>query len=369
MGTETRMEHIWKRIIDFGIKPMGSANLYQTGTYLQQVMKGICGQAQIHEYASDCREPVKWELTDEKGCQIEAYPFLDSGEGSFDGKLEDAGVHRIWDMYVWKRYMITGEDGNVQAYVTVRGNGQAIPQMLFATGSLPHLLVGREMEGKLRETAETGGKLSGFVCIRHPVHLVCRNVTGRLGQGNRKVILCAHYDTVYSTCGAYDNAAGTAVVLEVAQRIKEAYHLCTQLQFILMDGEEYNLRGSRFEASGDQEEILFVLNIDGVGRENVMEVWSGPETFERKLRSILSRSDEEFRPEYICPPPPGSDHAPYYEKGIDACMLTFNDQKILHLPEDVYEKSKLRNMEKMVRIVLEVLEGLQVIEKCKGEKL
>ena len=44
-------------------------------------------------------------------------------------------------------------------------------------------------------------------------------------------------------------------------------------------------------------------------------------------------------------------------------MLTFNDQGILHTPEDIYEESKLKNMEKMVNIVIEVLEGLHVIEK------
>ena len=43
-------------------------------------------------------------------------------------------------------------------------------------------------------------------------------------------------------------------------------------------------------------------------------------------------------------------------------MLTFNDQGILHTPEDIIEKSKLRNMEKMVRLNLELLERIGVIK-------
>ena len=50
-------------------------------------------------------------------------------------------------------------------------------------------------------------------------------------------------------------------------------------------------------------------------------------------------------------------------KGIPVCMLTFNDQGILHTPEDIIEKSKLRNMEKMVRLNLELLERIGVIQR------
>ena len=104
------------------------------------------------------------------------------------------------------------------------------------------------------------------------------------------------------------------------------------------------------------------MNIDGVGREKVLEVWSGPEQVERKIRKILGESKEEFSPIYICPPPPGSDHAPYFDMGIPVCMLTFNDQGILHSPEDIYRESLIPNMEEMVRISMDLLEKLGIIE-------
>lgn len=162
--------------------------------------------------------------------------------------------------------------------------------------------------------------------------------------------------------GAYDNAAGTAVVLETARQLTQ-YGLNKKIEILLTDGEEFNLKGARFRAAEERGDISFVLNIDGVGREDILEVWCGPETFERKVRAVLDKSKEKFIPRYICPPPPGSDHAPFYEKGIPVCMLTFNDQGILHTPEDIIEKSKLRNMEKMVRLNLELLERIGVIQR------
>lgn len=357
------MKDQWKNLIDYGVKPMGSKNLYRAGIYLKGIMETICCDVSIYEYPEEGWEPISWELSDESGKKIQAYPFLESGScDKFEGYVRYAGCHRVWAMYVWKRYMLAGEDGEIKAYVTVRGNGNAIPQMLFAKGELPHFLVGAEDEKTLEEARVENRKIRGSIRTRKACRSVCRNISGYLGEGDEKVVLCAHYDTVYSTCGAYDNAAGVAVILEAARRIK-SYKFHSRIQLLLTDGEEFDLRGSRHQAVQDEENINFVLNVDGVGRENVLEVWSGPESFERKIRAVLDRSNEDFHAEYICPPPPGSDHAPYYDKGIDACMLTFNDQGILHTPEDIYEESKLKNMEKMVKIVIEVLEGLHVIEK------
>ena len=74
-----------------------------------------------------------------------------------------------------------------------------------------------------------------------------------------------------------------------------------------------------------------VLNVDGVGGRESWKSGAGPEPFERQISvKYLGQSREDFTPVFKSPPPPGSDHVPYYEKGIPVCMLTFNDQGILH---------------------------------------
>ena len=164
--------------------------------------------------------------------------------------------------------------------MTVRGGEEAIPQMLFQGKSrIPHFLVGEEERNFLEEACRTGAVLEGYAAARWIPGAQCRNVVGHLGQGSRKVVICGHYDTVYATKGAYDNSAGAAVVLELGRRLKK-YRLHAEIELLLTDGEEFDLEGARnrYRKCAGQE-ISMVLNIDGVGRQKILEVWSGPEPF------------------------------------------------------------------------------------------
>lgn len=79
---------------------------------------------------------------------------------------------------------------------------------------------------------------------------IYRNVIGTasplsLQEGkNAPLIIAAHYDTVESSPGADDNASALAVLLEVAQRLKEI-SLERPVQCIAFCLEEENLLGSR----------------------------------------------------------------------------------------------------------------------------
>jgi Zn-dependent M28 family amino/carboxypeptidase len=163
---------------------------------------------------------------------------------------------------------------------------------------------------------------------------------------------------MYNTKGAYDNGAGAVVAVETAMMLagKPGW---PDVDIVLMDAEECRLEGSRYYASKtDADEVRFVVNIDGIGRGDIMEVWSGPEAFERKLVELL-RTDGDFPNKvYKNPPPPGSDHAPFYEKGIDCCMFTVNDQDIIHTARDDYNADMLKNMEKMPAFIIKTIEGL-----------
>ena len=361
------MKKNWKRILDFGPKPFGSSALSKCSYYLKETLEKITDNACRDVYKRCAWDAGEWQLEIEghKRGQLESYLFLGSGASDgFTGTLRYAGHNRVWDMYVWDRYSVVDKEEHIVAYITVRGNGEAIPQMLFTGRSeLPHYIVGEKEKEFVARACETGARVKGFAQAAWKENAECIDVVGTIGQGNGKIILCGHYDTVYSTPGAYDNAAGTAVILELARRLKEKYKSRYTIQFLLTDGEEFDLQGARARCgSGRDDDTVFFLNIDGVGRDKVLEVWSGPEPMERKIRSILSGSSEQFEALYKCPPPPGSDHAPYFAKGIPVCMLTFNDQGILHSPKDIYEESKLDNMAVMVRISLGLLEQMGMIE-------
>ncbi len=354
------MEMEWKRIIDFGPHPFGSERLKECGQYIYENMKSMYPDTRNVLFKDDAFEAGDWCLT-VNGTAMESYVALGSGCGRAEGRIEFAGIHRIWDMYAWKRYAIVDAGGAICGYITVRGKGKGIPQTIAeGNTALPHFIVGSEHEGILRKAEENGQCVNAYANTSVIKGADGNDIVSRIAEGERRVVLMAHYDTVYNTAGAYDNSAGVAVAMEIARRIREREFL-RGLDIAFMDGEEFMLRGAEHLANVEGENIDFVINIDGVGRENLLEVWSGPEEFERSIRAFLKKLPVATKTLYTTPPPPGSDHAPYYRKGIPACMLTFNDQGVLHLPEDVYDERKLENMATMADIVVGMLEHFGVV--------
>lgn len=369
------MHDNWRQIISFGPRPMGSAAAEKCSVFLEKEMKNIFPQTETDIYHVQDWSTDGWQLHIQ-GCEnLESYLFLGSGASErFEGHLEFLGKNRLWNMYSWDRYAVVDKKGETVAYVTVRENGRAIPQMLFTGGTeLPHFLVGEERKQDIENAATQKSYINGYAAARWKPGK-CRDIVGSAENENlqavkKKIVICSHYDTVYNTVGAYDNAAGVAVTLELARRLKER-QLKYSVEVVLTDGEEYNLTGSRSRVKKwGTDNIVMALCIDGVGREKTLEVWSGPEPFERRIRKILKESNEIFTPVYQCPPPPGSDQEAYYAAGVPSCMLTFNDQGILHLPEDIYEEDKLENMKVMVNIAVELLEKLNIVDGKKEKEL
>lgn len=115
-------------------------------------------------------------------------------------------------------------------------------------------------------------------------------------------------------------------------------------------------RGIVYAKTVDPEQIDYLINVDGAGRGDVMELWCGYEKFERELIEYLDNDATFATKIYKNPPPPGSDHVPFYEKGINCVELTVNDQDLLHMPEDDYQPAVLENMKRLLPVVLKVID-------------
>jgi aminopeptidase YwaD len=88
------------------------------------------------------------------------------------------------------------------------------------------------------------------------------------GHAPPVLIVGAHYDAVPGSPGADDNGSGTAVVLELARRLR-VHVLPVELRLVFFDAEERGLVGSRAYAgslSGDERSrILGMINLETVG--------------------------------------------------------------------------------------------------------
>jgi len=83
---------------------------------------------------------------------------------------------------------------------------------------------------------------------------------------NKAIVVGGHYDSVASSPGADDNASGTAVVMEIARRLKTK-KLKYDVLFVLFSGEEQGLVGSRYWVRNHprSKDIEFMINADMVG--------------------------------------------------------------------------------------------------------
>lgn len=114
------------------------------------------------------------------------------------------------------------------------------------------------------------------------------------GSSEEVIIICAHYDSVWTGPGAFDNGGGTAAIMELA-RVYKKQGSKYNLRFCAFGGEETGLWGSksyvkqlkdkhdkvekarersRNPKKSELEHILFVINLDmmgmHVGRSNAL---------------------------------------------------------------------------------------------------
>lgn len=177
------------------------------------------------------------------------------------------------------------------------------------------------------------------------------------------IVLGAHHDHLGKRSdkiyfGADDDASGCAAVLEIARALKAAGGAKRSYLFILFDGEEIGLRGSRHFVSKptvEKEAIVAMLNLDMVGRGDVGHVClSGPRDWPM-LKAIADRfaPDVELRLEtkYDAEWRNASDHGPFADAKIPYHYFGVEDHEDYHKPTDTADKIVKDKIEKIARLV------------------
>ena len=100
-----------------------------------------------------------------------------------------------------------------------------------------------------------------------PARNVLAQLKGRGQPGKKKLMLCAHYDSVSVSPGAGDDASGVAVIIETLRALKAGPPLERDVIGLLVDGEENGFHGSRMFVDEHPwaSEVGVVLNFDARG--------------------------------------------------------------------------------------------------------
>ena len=185
------------------------------------------------------------------------------------------------------------------------------------------------------------------------------NVIGRrAGQGARRVICCAHFDTKPTTPGAIDNAAGVATILALAQLLQGSQPL-PPLEFIAFNGEDY------YAASGqvaylahDQQtfaDIALVINVDGVGvrgAKSSVALFACPDPLAARVRQTMTNHASLVEVE----PWPQGDHTLFWPQGVPALAVTSQGihgliGHVLHTPHDTVDLVSAEQIATVVNFV------------------
>lgn len=200
---------------------------------------------------------------------------------------------------------------------------------------------------------------------------VFRNIVGTLGgtvAAQERVLVVAHYDTKPGTPGADDNASAVAAMLEIARSLGRGRFERT-IQFVGFTLEEYGYQGSRRfarRARREGRQIVGVLDLEMVGftcpRQRLPPGVPGRKTGDfigvvgnKRSRSLLEafvgsarRAVPDLPVEtlvvkwngYLLPIVRLSDHAPFWDVGFPAVMITdtaFLRNPHYHQPSDTLD--------------------------------
>jgi len=231
---------------------------------------------------------------------------------------------------------------------------------------IPHVSVSYEVGERIRRLLiATGGSTTARLeteAVVQPTESF--NVIGSLGGGGsaNEILVSAHYDGVYGSPAAMDNASGVCVLLEVA-RVLARHHPAKpnrNIRFIAFAAEEKSLLGSRHYVQSpdiplDRITLVFTLDTLAAGRMKGYCVPTGTSLEAASaLNSVLSDADIP----YSCHISPmkhlddSGDGFPFAVRGVPTISpwrwryaASRPEHQYVHTPWDTIDKVDVRDLQ------------------------
>jgi len=203
-----------------------------------------------------------------------------------------------------------------------------------------------------------------------------RNVIGYIdNQAENTIIIGAHFDhlgyggegslfrdsikAVHN--GADDNASGTAVMLDLARKLKDKNKSNNYL-FMAFSGEEMGLLGSNYFVKNptiNTKAVSYMINMDMVGRlkqDSTLAVYGTGTS--PMFKQVLNAHNDKFKlienESGVGP----SDHTSFYLADIPVLHFFTGQHEDYHKPGDDSEKLNYAGMEKISSYIFDVISDL-----------
>ncbi|MEZ4708082.1 MAG: M20/M25/M40 family metallo-hydrolase [Caldilineaceae bacterium] len=391
-------QHLTTLCQEIGPRPIGSGQNRAAADYIQRVFKDAGLATERQEFPC-----VAWQLEEARleldGVVLAATantfsPAFDAAAPtvvlSTFGELENADLAQKIALLCGE--LATGPLAPLNSPIYLPDEHKKLGELLRAQSPLAVVMIAPEMgepvamidDWTLPMPSVTVSAAVGRTMISQsgqPLKLTIRsqrgqgtscNVIGHVDrQAQKRIVLCAHYDTKWGTPGAFDNGSGVAALLVLAEKLPRRVN-GFDLEFITFSGEEYNGLGDaaylqrfglepvRFGEMGDERppalsHIQMAINIDGVG------LISGTNTISLVHESAaLQQSVAEALQHYPAisqvAPWPASNHYTFYSHGVPCIVLgNSGGADVVHRPIDTIEWVSAAKIEEVVRLIVELV--------------
>jgi aminopeptidase YwaD len=240
------------------------------------------------------------------------------------------------------------EKGKPKAIITATERNSAFaggvyPFPMFEDGdfNIPSVFM-KDTEGE--KLLACAGQIVKIVSKAKRIPETAYNVIGRKSNETKnRIAITAHIDTKIDTPGAIDNGTGVAVLLALAEILKD-YSQKYPIELVVFNGEDYYGAPGQVkyveQNSGKFGDILLNINIDGAGFKEGLSCFSPfnlPENIDTALRKMLDNTPEivEGLPWYQ------GDHSLFLQNGCSAIAVSsqwfienMECQEITHTPKD-----------------------------------
>jgi hypothetical protein len=190
-----------------------------------------------------------------------------------------------------------------------------------------------------------------------------RNVIAELpGRSDDRILVTAHYDSVWHGPGAIDNASG----IEGVRRIGEALRgrdLQRTVQLVGFAAEEIKLTGSRWyvdeaKLRGELDTIAGVVNLDCIARCEKLNLLASPDALLGRAVECARGLGLLDRYELVTGPGTGGVDSQWFaDAGVPAATILHFPYDEYHLPADTPALVDERLMEDAVALALGLVES------------
>jgi hypothetical protein len=188
-----------------------------------------------------------------------------------------------------------------------------------------------------------------------------------LGLGDQHSLAPSQIGQIHH--GADDNASGTSAVLELADGFGHERPRPTHtLVFVAFAGEETGLLGSSYYTSHPAcslDKTLAMVNMDMIGRVSKNKLYVGGTGTSPGFKKLVEDADRDVGLElgYSASGYGASDHMSFTIRSVPVLFFFSGLHSDYHKPSDTWEKINAEDGAKVVRLVAQVVDGLDQLKE------